>query len=713
MLTRLREADRRQLTTLLDQLPSPTRTFLEQSLTAAAVTDVRLLPGVLPLIGPTLRLLPTRSCATILERVAQLAQTFPAGVVPLFRTLGRVFDEGGEQRTLEWITIGESVGKRNTDAGTAFFALRTRTSILALRGVPAAVYLGDVQGQLLKFLHMLSGVVVGLTETDRITIPPPLAMWSEDGVLIPLPFCIERFPTYEENFRLYRVLVAHHAGRLEFGTYTCSPAALWSTLGPLVQSISRTKVSVPEDMIAFFKLFPRPDLMEAMFLAVEGKRVVPHLVTRYPGLHSDLAWAETLLGLSRPEIVVILSQMPDSVWADLAAKGTVSDSLKLTAKLYMEFLRDEQALLIARENIQVERHGFGDEDQTEFLTESASDGEKVKDESTNVQALQRKKALTTADLRYMYDEWDYEIEDYRPHWCELREIPIESDEGGFFARTVMTHADLIRSIKREFQLLRPRMHQQVKGLEDGEEIDLNATVNARVDRLLGNSPTTKVYTARQFIERDVAVLFLLDVSASTAGQVVTDPSAPPEPMQQNGPPIIDIVKEAVTLLAVALEEIGDAYAIYGFSSNGRYDVEVYPVKTFRDPLSTEVQGRIGGLTSRGGTRMGTAVRHATRMMKGLSSRTKLLVLLSDGYPEDAGYGKPVTPPTYGLRDTAMALREAERSGITPFCLTVDKGGHDYLREMCPSSRYMVIEDLLSLPHELPKIYQRYIRGQRV
>jgi hypothetical protein len=559
---------------------------------------------------------------------------------------------------------------------------------------------------------MLSGAVVGLTETDRIAIPPPLAI--EDGILMPLPFCIDRFVTYEDNFRLYRVLVAHHAGRLEFGTYTCSPSALWSTLGPLVQSINRTKVSAPDDMVAFFKLFPRPDLIEAMFLTVEGKRIIPHLVARYPGLQGDFAWAETLIGLSRPEIVVILSQMPDSVWTDLAANGTVSDSLKLATRLYMEFLRDETSLFMARDNSRFQNTGFGDEDRAGFITGSEIDGEKAKEEpAEEAQVVQRRKALTTADLRYIYDEWDFEIEDYRPHWCELREIAVEGDEGSFFSRTIMTHADLIHSIKREFQLLRPRMHHQVKGLEDGEEIDLNATVNARVDRLLGNSPTTKVYTARQLIERDVAVLFLIDVSASTAGQIVTDSMVPPETAQQNGPPVIDVVKEAVTLLAVALEEIGDTYAIYGFSSNGRYDVEVYPVKTFRDPLSAEVQGRIGGLTSHGGTRMGTAVRHAVRTMKGLSSRTKLLVLLSDGYPEDAGYGKPVTPPTYGLRDTAMALREAERSGITPFCLTVDKGGHDYLREMCASSRYMVIEDLLSLPRELPKIYQRHIRAQRV
>ena len=182
MLAQLREADRQQLATLLDQLPSPPRLFLERSLTAAAEFDHRPLPGVLPLIGPTLRMLPPQSCTVILERIAQLAQVFPAGVVPLFRTLGRVFDEGGEQRTLEWITIGESVACRNADAGAAFFALRSRTSLLALRGASPAVYLSDVQGLLLKFLHMLSGAAVGLTEVDTLSFPPPLAI--EEGILI-------------------------------------------------------------------------------------------------------------------------------------------------------------------------------------------------------------------------------------------------------------------------------------------------------------------------------------------------------------------------------------------------------------------------------------------------------------------------------------------------------------------------------------------------
>ena len=563
MFRQLREADRQLLSTLLDQLPSSIRPFLERSLTAAVEFDPRPLPGVLPLIGPTLRLLPPESCAAVLERVAQLSQVFPAGIVPLFRTLGRVFDEGGEKRTLEWIAIGESVGCRNPEAGAAFFALRSRTSLLTLRGVSPSVYLSDVQGLLLKFLHMLSGAVVGLTETDRVSFPPPLAV--EGGILMPLPFCIERFATYEENFRLYRVLVAHHAGRVEFCTYTCSPSALWSTLGPLVQSVKRTAALPVPDLVGYFQLFPRPDLIEALFLTIEGKRIVPRLMARYPGLQGDFTWAESLTSLARPEIVVIVSQLSDAVWVELATTGTASHSLILATKLYIEFLRDESRFSVSLDNSQFENSGFGEEDTSGFLTGVELDVESEgPSPSDDTQAERRRRALTTADLRYVYDEWDYEIDDYRPHWCELREVTLQGDEGAFFSKTLMTYADLIQEIKREFQRLRPRMYHQVKGLEDGEEIDLNATVAARVDRLIGNSPSTKLYSARQMIERDVAVLLLLDLSASTAEQVVDETTTATTAAQQNNPAIINVVKEAVTLLAVALEEIGDTYAIYGF-----------------------------------------------------------------------------------------------------------------------------------------------------
>lgn len=695
--------DQQQAEAILTELPLPLRELLIRSVHAAAAFDARPLSALLPLLGPILRTLPADSRAVFLERIALLSRSFPSAVVPLFRSLGRVFDEVGEERTLSWIATGEEIARRGPEAGAAFFALKSRTSILALHGAFPHVYLSEVQGVLLKFLHMLSGEAIGLIETERFSFPPPLA--EGEGEVAPLPFCIDRFPTYEENFRLYRVLVAHQVGRMEFGTYACALSRLWSSLTPFLATFTEAEAPLRSDLPSYFQLFPRPDLMQDLFLCIEGKRIAARLVSLYPGLQSDLSWAESLTDLLPPEIPPVLSHVSSRTWAKLGSLGVVDDSLLLATRLYARFLQDKTALVVEAPGAAQEDFADIAEEGMGFLTgvDLGRDG-KASTSRADLNSHQRR-PLTTADLRYVYDEWDYEIEDYRPHWCEVREIPLLGDGGAFFSHTLTTYADLVADIKQEFQKLRLRMQQQVKGLEDGEEIDLNAMVAAYADRRSGVSPSLKIYSARQLIERDVAVLFLLDLSASTAVRLPTS--------KEEGPRVIDLIKEAVALLAVALEEIGDAYAIYGFSSSGRRDVEVYPVKTFKESLIGETQGRIGALTPRGSTRMGAAVRHATRRLKGVSSRSRLLVVLSDGYPEDEEYGKPVVPPMYGLRDTLVALREAERGGITSFFLTVDKGGHDYLREMCPSSRYMVIEDVRVLPMELPKIYRRHIWSQWV
>jgi nitric oxide reductase activation protein len=161
-------------------------------------------------------------------------------------------------------------------------------------------------------------------------------------------------------------------------------------------------------------------------------------------------------------------------------------------------------------------------------------------------------------------------------------------------------------------------------------------------------------------------------------------------------------------MAAALEEIGDAFAIYGFSGQGRDNVEFFPVKDFDERLTPAVKGRIGGLAPRGSTRMGTALRHAVTKLKSVAAPSRHLLLLSDGFPQDLDYGQDRQSHTYGIRDTATALRETQAAGIRPFCITVDAAGHDYLREMCDPHSYLVIDHVADLPRELPKIYQRLV-----
>jgi hypothetical protein len=356
-------------------------------------------------------------------------------------------------------------------------------------------------------------------------------------------------------------------------------------------------------------------------------------------------------------------------------------------------------------------------------------------------ALQREIAALDRDLTetagifqtpepvFLYDEWDYQIQDYRHHWCRLTETMLDEDDTTFVQETRRQYADLMALVRRQFQLLKPEMFKKIKRLMDGEEIDLDSAIEALVDRRAGNALSERVYMRRNKRDRDVAAVFLLDLSASTDDDVPPGPAAPPPPgstsrqfdfsgfihddTYMQAPPrpqgsrrrIIDVEKEALILMAEALEALGDAYAAYGFSGYGRDQVDFFVVKEFGESYDTRVQGRITAMRPHRSTRMGPAIRHATRKLERQEARMKTLLLVSDGYPQDYDYGQDRQSKEYGIQDTMMALREAQLKGIQTFCLTVDPAGHDYLRRMCPDHHYLVIDDITALPNELPKVYQ--------
>jgi nitric oxide reductase activation protein len=278
------------------------------------------------------------------------------------------------------------------------------------------------------------------------------------------------------------------------------------------------------------------------------------------------------------------------------------------------------------------------------------------------------------------------------------------------------------------------MFKKIKRLMDGEDIDLDSAVEALVDRRAGNILSDHVYMRRNKRDRSVAALFLLDMSASTddavkepadhvgsaapidlplrpytfSGFVHDDhyaPLPPPSAAEKPRRRIIDVEKEALILMAEALEALGDHYAIYGFSGYGRDQVDFFVAKEFADRYDERVQGRIAAIKPHRSTRMGPAIRHAVRKLERQEARLKTLLLLSDGYPQDYDYGQDRKSKDYGIQDTMMALHEARLQGIQTFCITVDPSGHDYLREMCPDQQYLVLEDIASLPKELPKIYR--------
>jgi len=346
------------------------------------------------------------------------------------------------------------------------------------------------------------------------------------------------------------------------------------------------------------------------------------------------------------------------------------------------------------------------------------------------------KTLGGGEAVFLYDEWDYLMRDYRVRWCLLREQRVEGEGEGFVAGVLQEHAALISQVRRQFQLLKPELFKKLKRRDHGEDIDIDAAVEGVVDRRVTGIAPELVYIKRDKREREVSTVFLLDLSASTDDPIeptrpLTPPVAAHRPLRaphpgssgrleddtfyaplfvpdQKKPPskrIIDVEKEALIVMAEALESIGDEYAIYGFSGYGRENVEFPLIKEFEERYSEAVRRRIDVLKPRRSTRMGPAIRHAIQKLQRRPARLKTLILLSDGYPQDFDYGKDRRGKEYGIQDTKVALQEAWRKRVHTFCITVDREGKAYLPEMCGEDRFIVIEKVARLPQLLPKIYR--------
>jgi nitric oxide reductase NorD protein len=284
----------------------------------------------------------------------------------------------------------------------------------------------------------------------------------------------------------------------------------------------------------------------------------------------------------------------------------------------------------------------------------------------------------------LYPEWDMGRQHYRKNWCVMREKPVAPVYDDFYRATLDTHAGLIRHLRKSFEAMRDE-NRLLKRQEYGDDVDIDALVEALADARDGREMSDKLFVRMHRAERNIAVAFMVDMSGSTRGW------------------INQAEREALILLAEALERLGDRYAIYGFSGQTRKRCELYRVKTFDEPYSDEVKARIGGITPKDYTRMGFAIRHLSRLLQRVEARTRVLVTLSDGKPDDYF---DVYRGQYGIEDTRMALIEARRAGIHPFCITIDRSGRDYLPHMYGVARYTVLDDVRDLPLKVADIYRR-------
>lgn len=296
---------------------------------------------------------------------------------------------------------------------------------------------------------------------------------------------------------------------------------------------------------------------------------------------------------------------------------------------------------------------------------------------------------SSAEHVYKYKEWDHTLNDYIHNYVRVLHREIPGIDGNFYEDTIKQNIGLVQKIRYSFELLKPSGLSILRRWVEGDEFDYRELLNFAIDKKSGIIPSDRLYIKRVKENRDVAVLLLMDLSRSTANKVAG-----------SGKTIIDVEKEAIVLFCEALNVVGDHFSIAGFSGTGRLGVDYFSVKEFDDKMGNAVKQKINALTPKRSTRMGAAIRHATSRLEKISSKVRLLFIIGDGFPNDAGYKRD-----YAIKDTRRAISEARAKNIHAKALTINIQGDPRLDDLFGADNHNVISDVHQLPDRLLQIYK--------
>ncbi len=287
-----------------------------------------------------------------------------------------------------------------------------------------------------------------------------------------------------------------------------------------------------------------------------------------------------------------------------------------------------------------------------------------------------------------YPEWDYRTQSYVDPGATIRIRPCGPGSRQWVDSIMTRHAPIISSLKRQFELLRARRVVLRRQL-DGEEIDLDAYVDSYSSYRAGGNFSDRLYLSSRNLDRDMAVTVLVDISGSTDSWIA------------QGRRVIDVEREALLLVCLALQSTGEPWSVLGFSGEGRQSVTIHPIKNFDENFSTDIALRISSLEPEKYTRAGAALRHATAELMRASASHRLLIFLSDGKPNDNDHYEG----RYGVEDMRQAVVEAKLQGVSPFCITIDHQAAGYLPRIFGSNQY----GLLPRPEHLPQVMLDWLK----
>jgi nitric oxide reductase NorD protein len=665
-----------------------------------------------------------RSAAAIAAGIAPLARSQQEFVLAWAQVAAQDVAELGYQFTAQAPQALALFG----EAGTEKWLLNALEAYDKQGLYPACAALKDVAG--FKRRTDAAGEGVALVEVKRVLelflrglagrtlqLEPAEDTWTDTETIF-LPQRIAAYAAREQNFRLYKAIAVHHWAQARYGSFNADLALV------------RASYAVPERALAWL------NLLEAIRLESQMGRGFPGLSALLaslraqlpPGLsaaHARLSRADSAVGDSIALVrecypLVLPDAFPymGSLHPELAAQVRGERIARERRALYTGLAQLRQVAQAERPEpgadvaaldvessfdtlefeLQIDGEGIAPPEHVARLMRSIiQDFGEIPQEyllasgpgAYSAQSLPGEEAAGTPGETHalgglLYDEWDFRRRDYRKDWCVLFESDVLQGDPGYVAAVRARYAGQIAQLRRRFEALRGE-DRRARRQHEGEDIDFDAVVEAYADRKSGIEASERLFVQRQRIERNIAVMFMVDMSGSTKGWINA------------------CEREALVLLCEALEALGDRYAIYGFSGWTRKRCDIYRIKTFGEPYGEAVRERIAGVEPRDYTRMGVAIRHLTGILNEVDAKTRILFTLSDGKPDDFSDGYR---GAYGIEDTRQALIEARRSGIHPFCVTIDEEARDYLPHMYGPASWVLIDDAGQLPLKTADVYRR-------
>jgi Mg-chelatase subunit ChlD len=297
--------------------------------------------------------------------------------------------------------------------------------------------------------------------------------------------------------------------------------------------------------------------------------------------------------------------------------------------------------------------------------------------------------------RHRYDEWDYTIGVARTAWCTLLDQRARPGDAGLVEAALARHHETVTRVTRLVKIARVGRAEWRRRQLEGDALDLDACVEAAVSMRSDRPPDPRVHRSYARRRRDLAVLVLLDLSRSTG-----------EPVPAAGTSVLELERDATALIAEAMNRIGDDFAIHGFNSDGRHGVAYYRVKDLGERYDDLARARLAGLTAQFSTRIGTALRHAGRILRHSRAATKLVLVVTDGVPHDVD----VHDPRYLVFDARRAVVDLARAGIAAFCIRLDTRAERQVAGIFGARNHVVLEHVGRLPDTLATLYPQLTAG---